>query len=126
MKFINLTQHKLTEDQVFNLVNMGFDDEDSIQVYPDTSTRLLLTFDNLPSLSEIREAAVKLAQYANFAEATHVMIGGAPYLMRPLEEELERVGIIYYYAFTERKTVEKVNEDGTIEKTSVFEFAGWI
>lgn len=126
MKFINLTQHKLTEDQIKNLVSVGFD-EDSIQVYPDPFTKQTLTFEKLPSLSEIRKAAVTLAQYAKSQAATHVMIGGAPYLMRPLEEELERAGSIhYYYAFTERKTVEKVNEDGTVEKTSVFVFAGWI
>ena len=125
MKFINLTQHKLTEDQIKDLVSAGFD-EDSIQVYPDPFVKQTLTFDKLPAMSDVRKAAVTLADYAKSQAATNVMIGGAPYLMRPLEEELTHLGIIYHYAFTERKTVEKVNEDGTVEKTSIFVFAGWI
>lgn len=125
MKFINLTQHKLTEDQIKDLVSAGFD-EDSIQVYPDPFVKQTLTFEKLPAMPDIRKAAVILAQYAKAQAATNVMIGGAPYLMRSLEEELAYNGITHHYAYTERKTVEKVNEDGTVEKTSVFVFAGWI
>ena len=125
MKFVNLTQHALTEDQVKSLIDLGFD-EDSIQVYPDPYTKQKLTFEKLPSMAEVREAAWDLAYSAKAKAATNVMIGGAPYLMRPLEEELEILDITYHYAFTERKTTEKVNEDGTVEKTSIFVFAGWI
>lgn len=125
MKFINLTQHKLTEDQIVSLVSAGFV-ENNIQVYPDPFVKQILTFERLPSMPNIRKTAVTLAQYAKAQAATNVMIGGAPYLMGPLEEELANNGITYHYAFTERKTVEKVNEDGTVEKTSVFVFAGWI
>ena len=125
MKFINLTQHKLTEEQVKSLTWAGFA-EDGIQVYPDPFVKETLTFEKLPAMSDIRKAAVTLANYAKSQAATSVMVGGAPYLMRPLEEELEHLGIVYQYAFTERKTIEKANEDGTVEKTSIFVFAGWI
>ena len=125
MKFVNLTQHTLTEDQVKFWTWAGFG-EDDIQVYPDPFVKEKLTFEKLPSMAEVREAALALADYARSQAATNVMIGGAPYLMRPLEEELENLDITYHYAFTERKTTEKVNEDGTVEKTSIFVFAGWI
>ena len=54
------------------------------------------------------------------------MIGGAGYFMRPLEEALREKGIKPLYSFSERKSVEKTNPDGTVTKVNVFEHVGWV
>lgn len=62
--------------------------------------------------------AVKVEKYK-------VLIGGVPFLMRPLEEALERYGLVPVYAFSKRKSQEKM-EDGKVIKTQVFEHLGFV
>ena len=115
MKIINLTQHQATEAQikegVFN-ANQSLND--------------LLTFITAPSEQEMVERAEKLADIAAEAKAEAAMIGGAGYFMRPLEEALRARGIRPLYSFSERRSVEKHNPDGTVVKTNVFEHVGWV
>lgn len=115
MKIINLTQHQATDAQmkegVFN-ANQSLND--------------LLTFITAPSEQEMVERAEKLADIAAEAKAEAAMIGGAGYFMRPLEEALRARGIRPLYSFSERRSVEKHNPDGTVVKTNVFEHVGWV
>ena len=115
MKIINLTQHQATDAQmkegVFN-ANQSLND--------------LLTFTAAPSEQEMKERAEKLADIAVEAKAEAAMVGGAGYFMRPLEEALRARGIRPLYSFSERRSVEKHNPDGTVVKTNVFEHVGWV
>lgn len=112
---VNLTQHVATESQmkegVFNV---------------DQNLGALLTFISAPSEQEMVERAEKLADIAAEAKAEAAMIGGAGYFMRPLEEALRARGIRPLYSFSERRSVEKHNPDGTVVKTNVFEHVGWV
>lgn len=54
------------------------------------------------------------------------MIGGAPYLMAPLEIALRDVGIRPLYAFSVRASVEKTRPDGSVEKINVFKHGGFV
>lgn len=74
----------------------------------------------------MQERAKKLANIAAEAGAEAAMIGGAGYFMRPLEEALKEKGIQPLYSFSERKSVEKTNPDGTVTKVNVFEHVGWV
>ncbi|MEM2498229.1 MAG: hypothetical protein QXR81_07640 [Candidatus Nezhaarchaeales archaeon] len=136
---LNLTQHPATPEQVeAGVVEPSAPLKERIQK--------LLTFDELPSLPEIRERARKLVETiddyledlekrgviatspsgeANY-EVYGAMIGGAPYLMRPLEEELIKAGVKPLYAFSKRITSELRKPDGTVEKRSIFVHAGFI
>jgi len=55
-----------------------------------------------------------------------VMIGGAPFLMPRLEAALTMRGHQVFYAFSKRESVEKLREDGTVEKTCVFSHGGFV
>lgn len=114
-KIVNLTQHMATEvqmkDGVFNV---------------DHNLSDLLTFVSAPSEQEMKERAEKLADIAVEAKAEAAMIGGAGYFMRPLEEALKARGIRPLYSFSERRSVEKHNPDGTVTKVNVFEHVGWV
>lgn len=119
MVIINLTQHPATPEQI-----------EAGVVEPDAQTkahiRRLLTFDELPSHGEITVRAMALAAVADLSGAEGAMIGGAPYLMAPLEIALNRVGLRALYAFSERVSVETTAPDGTVTKTNVFKHKGFV
>jgi hypothetical protein len=116
MKIINLTQHKSTLDQQQAGV---FDLEDS------TELKNQLTFNSLPTLSEIQERAQAIALIAESANVKFAMIGGAGYLMPLLEQALKQKGIKPLHAFTQRVSIEK-HENGQVIKENVFKHVGFV
>ena len=115
---INLTHHELTSEQLEGFEHVGISYRDMIKGF--------LTFDNLPTREQITDCAYALARIAIGQKATHAMIGGAPYLMSTLETALKYYGVQPLYAFSQRESVEKTLEDGSIQKVSVFKHAGWV
>jgi hypothetical protein len=117
MTILNLTQHSATPEQAAAGV---------VDLPPDTRAKLsaLLTFEDLPKPEELPERAVQIAQLA--LGCTKAMIGGAPFLMRPLEQALLIYGIRPVYAFSRRESVEEALPDGTVRKTAVFKHRGLI
>lgn len=134
-RILNLTQHSLTPEQIDAGVTCG-----EFAERPDL--RALLTFDTLPTPAEVRERARQIAEYAAKAftivdyggDSGYVvderfqfaMIGGAPFLMAPLEQELRRVGITPLYAYSTRESVEEKMPDGSVRKTAVFRHQGFV
>jgi hypothetical protein len=130
----NLTQHPATPDQVAAGV---------IDLAPDLREALCaaLTFERLPTARDITERADLIAEMAalhglpasdddaNAGADTApraAMIGGAPYLMAPLEAALRERGIAPLYAFSTRESVEQVQADGSVRKVNVFRHAGFV
>jgi hypothetical protein len=111
---LNLTQHVATPDQGVREPS----DKKAVQA--------LLTFSTLPTSAEIRERAEKLAAIAVAEGADAAMIGGAPYLMGPLEGALRSAGVKPMYSFSVRQSVEKTDDDGNVVKTVVFKHAGFV
>lgn len=119
MKILNLTQHVATQEQIAEgVVEPSANDKKSIQS--------LLTFDHLPTWGEIIGSAEELANIASSYGTEGAMIGGAPYLMAPLERALGNVRIIPFYAFSIRESVEETAEDGSIIKRNVFRHKGFV
>lgn len=54
------------------------------------------------------------------------MIGGAPYFMVPLEKMIISIGLQPLYAFSERRSKDILQEDGTVVKSTVFEHVGFV
>ena len=105
MKFINLTKHSLTEEQIKDVISTGFD-KDSIQVYPNPYTKQTAAFYKAPPLAEVRKAAVILLQYAEAHATNQVAVVGAPYSIG-LEEELDRVCVIQFHYELQAKQVKR-------------------
>lgn len=119
MRILNLTQHSATVEQLQEGV---FETKDGKELLRD-----LLTFETLPSQEELGGRAYKLAKLATYEYAEAAMIGGAPYLMRFLEEALEACGIRPLYAFSVRESVEETDSlTGEVRKTSVFRHLGFV
>lgn len=114
---INLTQHVATPIQTQAGV---FEPSDKELV------RSVLTFRSIPTMRSLQERANILANVAVVSNAKYAMIGGAPYLMAPLEAALLESGVTPLYSFMERVSVDTTAPDGTVTKTSVFQHAGWV
>ena len=137
---VNMTQHPATPEQIAAGV---FDPT------PEQRAEIvaLLTFDTLPEKGEIENRAEELALTALAILAarerslSHVeqerlmergtvtyfaMIGGAPYLMPHLENEMVGAGVNPLYAFSTRESVEETLPDGSVKKTAVFRHKGFV
>lgn len=117
MIIINLTQHIATPEQV---------EAGVIEPANKEQVKTLLTFDTRPCQYELMVRADMLAEIAANSGCKHAMIGGAPYMMRHIEDALHRVGILPMYAFSKRVIEEAIAPDGSVTKTSKFIFDGWI
>ena len=118
MKIVNLTQHVATAEQLAAGV---FEPAGKDRV------KALITFTTAPESAEIAERAEELARIALDEEAEAAMIGGAPYLMAPIERALKAAGVRPCYSFTERRGTETYDPaTGEVRKTQVFVHAGWV
>lgn len=132
---LNLTQHPATPDQVAAGV------VDAPERFKEKLTALL-TFNEAPSHRELLRRAHELTCLAVEVHAAltggspdmlegeyhgvEVMIGGAPYLMRHLEECLEYWGLCPIYSFSKRVSVETQHPDGTVTKSNVFKHVDFV
>ena len=126
---VNLTQHTATPEQVAQGV---VDLNDEVR----NALVAALTFDDLPTLAEIEDAADVVAELAcqngiagddgDSPWPGAAMIGGAPFLMAPREAALRSRGIEPVYAFSRRESVESIKPDGSVIKTNVFRHVGFV
>ena len=116
MKTINLTQHPASDEQKKEGV-------ENLSVRDQRDLKELLTFNDIPCAGAIDARASHIATFA--VGYRRAMIGGAPYLMGPLEAALIRRGITPVYAFSRRESVEKI-VDGKTVKTAVFKHLGFV
>lgn len=136
--FINLTQHTTTAAQVADAQSKGWEVMELPKALQD-EVKTLITFDDLPSQSEMVARAKRLADIAEsvkgrdangLLEHRHIvyaMIGGTPFFQSLLENALGAKGnVVGCYAFSKRKAVETTNEDGSVTKTAVFEHEGFV
>lgn len=121
MRVLNLTQHIATPEQIeAGVVDMQPEEREWLQ--------RLLTFNTLPAADDIasRVACIEGLVMATKGECTHVMLGGAPFLMAPLEKAMRSVGLTPVYAFSKRVSSEICQPDGSVMKTSKFVFEGFV
>lgn len=116
---INLTQHAASDEQrgqsVIDLEGKALEE-----------LKNLLTFTALPEIAYVEERARSIANLALASHCKRAMIGGAPFLMAPLQHALEDIGIEVLYAFTMRISEEVTNSDGSVTKSSIFKHAGFV
>jgi hypothetical protein len=139
---LNLTQHVATPEQRAQGVVEVRSSGRAAQL------KNLLNFNELPTAQDIKARAqalvqiafserdnlasefVERSQYETLRQAdfdiTHVMIGGAPYLMGALEQAFTKTCLKPLYSFSRRESAETVNADGSVSKTAVFRHCGWV
>jgi len=121
MNILNLTQHDATPDQLAAGVR-----EPAGGAGGKAEVQELLTFEGLPDSAWILAKAEALAAVARTHAVDAAMIGGAPYLMGPLERALKEQGIKALYSFTLRESVDVPDGNGGVRKTAVFRHVGFV
>ena len=130
---LNLTQHVATQEQL---------EAGVIEPTPEFKkfVQAQITFNTMPTREEIKERVVllgnKTSRYLRALniengvkptpKGTKIMIGGAPYLMGPLESYLKAVQLVPVYAYSERVSEEVVQDDGSVSKINVFKHLGFV
>lgn len=115
-QILNLTQHLATPAQTQAGVHEP--------VFKD-QVQSLITFTSIPTEMGMRSRAEKLAYMAKEDGYKVAMIGGAPYFMSILEQELKKQGIKPVYAFQLRESEEVELPDGSVRKVNVFRHLGF-
>jgi hypothetical protein len=130
--YLNLTQHSATPEQVAaGVVDLTGDDLEYL--------KNLLTFDHIKATLHRYDRAERLAEMVKNIKlqgnpdhlhedgtAIHCMIGGAPFLMGPLEAALLKDNRVPVYAFSVRESVEKTQADGSVHKVNIFRHGGFV
>ena len=126
---LNLTQHPATAEQLAaGVVDLPAEARQWLQQ--------ALTFECTPSRAVLKtraeaivafaiEHGVKQHAYEDAFGFGQVMIGGAPFFMRALEDALAAEGLQALYAFSRRVSVEKV-VDGVVVKTTEFRHENFV
>lgn len=115
-RILNLTQHYATPAQR----KVGVEEP----VFR-AQVQNLITFKEIPTEMGMKSRAQKLAHMAKQDGYSAAMIGGAPFFMGILEQELKKAGIKPVYAFSQRESSDKELSDGSIQKVSVFKHIGF-
>ena len=116
----NLTQHKATPDQVAaGVVDLPDADREKLMA--------VLTFDELPTLGDIYDKVIVVVGLAAEVAKPYskVMIGGAPYMMSLLQNQLVQHHYVPVYAFSKRISEDQV-VDGIVKKVSTFKHEGFV
>lgn len=121
---INLTQHLATPEQR---------DAGVVDLPEEIRKEVLetITFDDIPSSKDLEAAAQRVVDLLILAQGSilpgqEVVIGGAPFFMRPLESAIRRAGARPVYAFSRRESVDEPQKDGSVRKVAVFRHAGFV
>lgn len=113
---LNLTMHPVTSEQTQAGVH---------EPVFKSQVQNLLNFIEIPTYAGMKSRAQKLAHMCKEDGYTKAMIGGAPFFMSVLEQELKLKGIIPVYSFNVRNSKEVEQEDGTIKKVSIYKHSGF-
>ena len=128
MKILNLTQHSPTKDQIkagvvdpddVNARNRALNVQASDLVGPDVAA---IIHNRVADLIEI----VLQHGIDHPVLDGRVMIGGLPVLTSALAGVLAKIGCEPVYAVTDRVSVESVQPDGSVRKTSEFRHVGFV
>ena len=116
---INLTQWPASAQQISEgVVEPSSEDKAEIKG--------LLNFPSMPTRDEIDDRASRIAEIAERYGEDSAMIGGAPFLITPLENALSERGVVPMHAYTERISTEVTKPDGTVEKVSTMDLKGFV
>ena len=119
-RIYNLTQHKATPDQVVaGLIDAPEDIRSKLQE--------ALTFEEMPLLGDIYDHTMRVV-YLTLSwvpKYSKVMIGGAPYMMSLLQNQLVQHHYVPVYAFSKRISEDQV-VDGIVKKVSTFKHEGFV
>ena len=117
--FYNVSNHTLTKDQLEEIQAKGF----SVMELEENLKRAWGSM-NPSNWRETCNEVINVVIDMDITIETALIAGYTPAVVY-LTNELNRYGTTPLYAHTDRVSVEKPNEDGTVVKTNVFKHTGF-
>jgi len=118
IRILNLTNHSATPaQQQLGLVDIAEQREYICQ---------LLSFAKIPDVDDIEQRCHKLVGLTLQLEFRAAHLGGATYLTPQLHHMLIANGVDVYYSYSKRQSSEYENQNGEIEKKSIFSFENFV
>lgn len=115
-------QHRLTDEQRESLLN-----DYELSFLEDENRELFLELCNTPcNHFELRDLADDLLEMSSEYDALLLPIGSPAFQVIFGQKSVNYPSMEFYFAHSERVSIEKKNEDGSVEKTSIFKHKGWI
>jgi len=118
-KILVVMSHNLNDDQVNGLNEMGLNPVLISDVNSDLANQCKQINPNF-NKTDIQQIADSVVRQAVSVGATALMIQGEPSLFFSAVENAKDRGINCFVATSERVSVERVADDGTVTKTNVF------
>lgn len=118
--------HTLTESQIADAKKSL--SVDSIVTLAEVSPDLQAEFSQVPARAtklEIISLAASVVSEAQLAGATHIYVAGEQSVVIHASIIAHERGLKVIQSTTERKTVERIQEDGSVVKTAVFSHVQW-
>lgn len=123
-KALNITNYDLTQDQMVDLrATLGVQEEDILQLSDDLKQK----FSNV-KIETYQRHLEEIINYAkrNLVSGDVAIVQGQMGYTYRIVQELKLYGVMCVFSFTDRVSTEKQNDDGTVEKTSVFKHIQFI
>lgn len=119
MRYLNITKHELTKDQI-NDGAFELSKEDKYKL------QNLLRFDEVPEVQEIKQRVNDIINITKSYDFDALIIGGATYLIYHLVNEIKEQNLVPVVSFTKLQSVDKIGENGKVYKTQVFKHSKFI
>lgn len=122
MKLYNISNHVLTSEQVEDSMKRL-----AVQEIIELPEDIKKEFGNVTpdKINDIAKKIIDFVTKDNRNEEVIVHLAGQPALVVLLVNCFASINIKTIYSFSERKSVETINGDGTVVKTNVFKHQGW-
>lgn len=117
-KALNTMQHPLTDDQIADLNNMF--NEVNVSKLMDVDLELSKQLSSVSVDANLDDLANKLIEVARKFDIVILPIGSPAFMFKFARKTHANVDITFLFAHSDRVSIEKQNEDGTVSKTSIF------
>lgn len=117
-KILNTMQHALTDEQIIDLNNMFT--QNNISNLRDVDNELFKQISNISVDANLNDLAEQLLNVAKEFDIVILPIGSPAFMFTFSRLTHFHRDIVFIFAHSDRISVEKQNEDGTITKTNVF------
>ncbi len=121
-KFLNCTVHSLTNDQIKRVKELFGNDIQIFNIrenHPDVFQKV----SNINIDDDLEKIAEDIIDVMGQYDVIHLPIG-SPAFMFVLSQKLQGKKILFSHS--KRNVIEKINDDGTVAKTAVFQFVDFI
>lgn len=117
-KILNTMNHVLNDDQIADL--SGMFNNVNVSDLRDVDNELFKQLSNIAVDSNLNDLANSLLEVARKFDIVILPIGSPAFMFKFATKTHANMDIVFLFAHSERVSIEKQNEDGSVTKTNIF------